>query len=262
MYRFDDKVAVITGGASGIGAATARLLAAGGTRVAIADLPGSAGPALAEELGGLFVACDVAERAQVEALVAAAIDRFGGLDLLVNNAGIGSFGEAPDLDPESWRRVLAVDLDAVFYGARAAIPAMRARGGGTIVNVASISGMAGDYGFAAYSAAKGAVINYTRTLAIDHAKDNIRVNSVCPGLVDTPLTGAFKTIPGLADLWQAGIPMGRAARPEEIAQVIVFLLSDAASYMTGSNVVVDGGATAHTGQPNLVKLMGGAVPTV
>ena len=260
MKAFDDRIAIVTGGASGIGAATARLLAQGGARVMIGDLPGSAGAELAAELGGRFTPCDVAERAQVETLVAAAVDAFGGLDLLVSNAGIGSFGEAPDLDPEAWRRVLAVDLDAVFFGARAAIPAMRARGGGAIVNVASISGMHGDYGFAAYSAAKGAVINFTRTLALDHAKDNIRVNAVCPGLVDTPLTGAFKTVPGLAELWQAGIPMGRAARPEEIAQVIVFLLSDAASYMTGSNVVVDGGVTAHTGQPNLVKLMAGAAP--
>ena len=124
----------------------------------------------------------------MERLVAATVaQRFGRLDVLVNNAGIGSFGETPDVDPEQWHRVIAVDLHSVFYGCRAAIPQLRRAGGGAIVNTASISGLGGDYGFAAYNAAKGAVVNYTRTLALDHAKDGIRTNAVCPGPIDTPL---------------------------------------------------------------------------
>ena len=130
---------------------------------------------------------DVADRAQVEAFVDAGAERFGRLDVLFNNAGIGAFGRTPDLDPEVWKRVIEVDLHSVFYGCRAAIPHLRRAGGGAIVNTASISGMGGDYGLSAYNAAKGAVLNYTRTLAIDHARDGIRVNSVCPGPIDTPL---------------------------------------------------------------------------
>jgi meso-butanediol dehydrogenase/(S,S)-butanediol dehydrogenase/diacetyl reductase len=255
--RFADRIAIVTGAASGIGAATVRLLVAGGAKVMLADLETSAGAALAAELGQAFTAVDVAERAQLDALVAATVDRFGGLDILISNAGIGSFGEAPDMDPEMWHRVIAVDLDAVFFGARAAIPVMRARGRGVIVNTASISGLGGDYGFAAYNAAKAAVINLTRTLAIDHGKDGIRVNALAPGLVATPITSALSDVPGLSEAWNALIPLGRPARPEEMAEVIAFLASDAASYITGATIVADGGMTAHTGQPNFTRVLGG-----
>ena len=258
MARFAAQVALITGGASGIGAATARLLAAEGAHVTIADLPSSDGAAVAAAMGARFHAVDVADADAVGAMVAAVATAGGRLDLLVNNAGIGAMAEAPDLDPAMWRQVLAVDLDAVFHACRAAIPLMRAQfrangRGGAIVTTASISGLFGDYGFAAYNAAKAAVINLTRTLAIDHGKDGIRVNAVAPGLVDTPLAGHLAAIPGLMDGWLQNIPLGRAARPEEIAEVIAFLLSPAASYMTGAIVVADGGATAHTGQPNFIR---------
>jgi meso-butanediol dehydrogenase/(S,S)-butanediol dehydrogenase/diacetyl reductase len=126
-----------------------------------------------------------------------------------------------------------------------------------IVNTASISGLGGDYGFAAYNAAKAGVINLTRTLAVDHGKDNIRVNALAPGLVNTPLTGALADVPGLAEAWHALIPLGRAAEPHEMAEVIAFLVSDAASYITGSTIVADGGMTAHTGQPNFTRVLGG-----
>ncbi|WP_374575066.1 SDR family NAD(P)-dependent oxidoreductase [Phenylobacterium sp.] len=258
MTSFHDRATVVTGGASGIGAATVRRLAAGGAKVLICDLNAEAGAALAHEVGGgaRFRQVDVADPAQIEAMVAEADAAYGRLDILINNAGIGSFGETPDMAPELWRQVMAVDLDAVFHACRFAIPLMKRGGGGAIVNTASISGLFGDYGFSAYNAAKAGVINYTRTLAIDHAKDAIRVNALCPGLIDTPLTAGLKAIQGLEQHWTGLIPMGRAGKPDEMAAVICFLASDEASYVTGSIVVADGGVTAHTGQPQFTKLMG------
>ncbi|HEY2658756.1 MAG TPA: SDR family NAD(P)-dependent oxidoreductase [Caulobacteraceae bacterium] len=256
--RFQDKVAVVTGGASGIGAATVRLLAAEGAKVVVVDLNEVQGHSVVEGLEAdrsLFLRCDVSEREQVEAVIRTAHERFGRLDVLFNNAGIGCFGETPDLDPEVWARVIAIDLNSVFYACRVAIPLMRANGGGAIVNTASISGLAGDYGFTAYNAAKGAVINYTRALAIDHAKDNIRVNALCPGLIDTPLTAVAKQMSGVLDVWLDGIPMRRAGTPEEMAKVVAFLASDDASYVTGTIMVADGGKTAGTGQPDLAKFL-------
>jgi meso-butanediol dehydrogenase/(S,S)-butanediol dehydrogenase/diacetyl reductase len=255
MARFDGKVAVITGGASGIGAATARLMAREGAKIVLADLQADLGQAVAAETGGRFLRTDVAEREQVEALIADAVQAHGRIDILFNNAGIGSFGETPDLDPEAWRRVMAVDLDAVFYACRAAIPVMRSQGGGAIVNTASISGLGGDYGFSAYNAAKGALINYTRTLAVDHGKDGIRVNALCPGYIDTPLASVLKELPGLVDAWLPTIPLQRSGTSEEMAEVVAFLASEAASYVTGSIIVADGGMTARTGQPNFVRMI-------
>ena len=145
-----------------------------------------------------------------------------------------------------------MNVHAILYGCRAAIPHMRAQGGGAIVNTASISGLVGDYGFGAYSASKGAVVNYTRTLAIDHAKHNIRVNALCPGFIaGTGLTELVDAAPPLATAWRQAIPMGRGGTAEEMAKVAVFLASDDASYVTGANIVADGGLTAHTCQPNV-----------
>lgn len=255
--RFGGKVVVITGGASGIGAAAARRFHSEGASVVIADLDDGRGAALAAELGAraVYHRTDVAEAAQVDALMQAAVDAFGRLDVLFNNAGIGSFGETPDLPIEQWKRVIAVDLDAVFYGSRAAIPHMRKTGGGAIINTASASGMAGDYGFAAYNAAKGGVINYTRAAAIDHAHEKIRVNAVCPGPVETPILMGIMEVPGLHDAWVKTVPAQRFAKPEEIAAVVTFLASDDASYVTGAIVPVDGGLTAHTGQPRIKDFM-------
>lgn len=253
--RFENKIALVTGAASGIGAATARLLAHEGAAVVLADISDEGGRSLAADIGpsAMAVKCDVASAGEVKALIQAAITRHGRIDILFNNAGIGSFGTSVEVQPADWERIIAVDLHSVYYACHFAIPHMPR--GSAIVNTASISGMGGDYRFAAYNAAKGAVINYTRALAIDHARDGIRVNALCPGLVDTPITAGVQQLPGLREDWESRIPLGRAAQPEEMANVVAFLASDAASYMTGSIIVADGGTTAHTGQPEVAQFM-------
>lgn len=259
--RFGGKIGIVTGGASGIGEAFARRIHGEGASVMIADLDAAKGEALAAELGAgaAFRSTDVSDAAAVGDLVDACAAQFGGLDVLFNNAGVGCFGLTPDLSIEEWHRVIAVNLDAVFYGCRAAIPHMRKRGGGAIVSTASASGMAGDFGFTAYNASKAAVINYTRSLAIDHAQENIRANAVCPGPVETPiLMNGVSAVPGLKQEWESIVPARRFARPEEIAAVAVFLCSDDASYVTGVSIPVDGGLTAHTGQPDLRARMAAA----
>ncbi len=259
--RFDNKVVVVTGGASGIGLAATRRFSAEGAMVVIADVNDALGEAAARDLGSeraLYVHTDVAAWDQVEGLMRRAADTFGGLDVVFNNAGVGSFAATPDLALDDWRRVIDIDLTGVFHGCRAAIPLMRLRGGGAIVNTASISGLAGDYSFAAYNAAKGAVINYTRAAAIDHAREGIRINAICPGPVDTPLIAGVNQLPGVREIWDEAVPLGRFARPEEIAAVAAFLASDDASYIVGAAIAVDGGVTAHTGQPNLPRLLSAA----
>lgn len=251
--RFENKVAVLTGAASGIGAATARLLAREGAHVVLADLNDNGGASIAADLGATAMAikCDVSSAADIEALIKAAVDHYGRIDILFNNAGIGSFGTSVEIQPAEWERVIAVDLHSVYYACHFAIPHMPR--GSAIVNTASISGLGGDYRFAAYNAAKGAVINYTRALAVDHARDGIRVNALCPGLVDTPITAGAQQLPGLKEEWESRIPLGRAAQPEEMASVVAFLASEDASYVTGTIMVADGGTTAHTGQPEVAR---------
>lgn len=245
MGRFAGKVAVVTGGASGIGAATVARLASEGAKVMVADLsePAPAGDSVR------FTRTDVASHEQVRALIDATLAAWGRIDILVNNAGTGSLAATPDMELAEWERVFAVNSTAVFLCCHAAIPQMREHGG-AIVNTASISGLFGDYAMAAYNASKGAVVNYTRALALECAPHGIRVNAVCPGLVDTPMASAAIADPVDREFWFGAIPLGRAARPDDIASVIAFLASDDAAYMTGANVPVDGGITAHTGQPN------------
>ena len=260
--RFEGKVVLVTGAASGIGAATARRFAEEGALLMLGDTNEESGAALAKEIGGgagrsVFLVTDVRDLAQVDALTCAAVERFGRLDVVFNNAGIGAYGQVPDLDPETWHNVIAVDLHAVFYGCRAAIPHLRASGGGAIVNTASISGIAGDYGLSAYNAAKGAVVNLTRTLAIDHARENIRVNAICPGPIETPLVAPVLQNERAVEEYAKLIPMGRVGQPEEIAGVVAFLASEDASYLTGAAIVVDGGVTAATGQPNFTRVFFG-----
>ena len=236
--RFTGKVALITGGGSGIGAATARLMAREGAKVVVVDLVPDSAEAVAAETGGLALTADVADRAVVEAFVARAAEEHGRLDILVNNAGIGCFGRTPDLEPETWERVIAIDLNAVFYACRAAIPHMIGRKS-AIVNTASISGLGGDYGFTAYNAAKAGVINYTRSLAVDHAREGIRVNCLSPGPFPQPWAP-----PGLAETLSKKLPMGRMGTPNELKGPLLLLASEAGSFITGQNLIVDGGWTA------------------
>ena len=245
--RFEGKVAIVTGGASGIGAATVERLLAEGASIVAADRTAPNAP---DSAALVHHRADLSDPEAVTAMVAAAVARFGRIDYLVNNAGTGGLADAADQSDAEWARIFAINTHAVMYGCRAAIPVMRAQGSGAIVNIASISGLGGDYGMGAYAASKGAVVNYTRSVAMDCARDGIRVNALCPGLIDTPLSAV---IPDRAR-WAAGIPMGRSAHPSEIASVIAFLLSDDASFMTGSIIVADGGLTAYTGQPRSPSL--------
>ena len=258
---FAGKVAIVTGGASGMGAATVRLLAARGGTVVIADIGVETGETLARELGGpvTFVRCDVTDIAATEALVATTLDRLGRLDLLFNNAGKGHLAETPALDPADWHEIVAINLHSVFNVSKFAIPAMKRSGGGAIVNTASVDGLAADQGMPAYNAAKGGVVNYTRSLALECARHNIRVNAVCPGWIsDTPMTAHMASIPAVAEAWSRSVPMGRGGRAIEVAQVMVFLASDAASYVSGAIVPVDGALLCETGFPRLSDLAGGA----
>lgn len=257
-FRFEGKVAIVTGGTTGIGSATARRLVEEGARVMVAARRPEPGLALEQELGRdrlRFCKCDVTVQADVDALVAMTAETFGGLDVPINNAGVTCFGGyTPDLSSQDWHQTIAINLHSIYYACKAAIPHMKRRGGGAIVNTTSISGISADYGFTAYNAAKGGAINYTKALAIDHAQDNIRVNTVAPGLVDTPMADALEQFQ-VRDSWVENIPMKRGGKPDEIANIIVFLASDEASFMTGSVVVADGGLSAATGQPNLPKLL-------
>ena len=258
--RFADRVVLVTGAASGIGAASARRFAAEGASLALCDLNAEGLSQVAKEIGeaGAAVttaAVDVADRGQVEDFTRDAAGHFGRIDVVFNNAGVGAYGQTPDLDPETWHRTIAIDLHSVFYGCRVAIPYLREVGGGAIVNTASISGMAADHGLGAYNAAKGAVLNYTRALAIDHAREGIRVNAVCPGPIETGLTEPLLANERIAQGYRELIPMGRVGRAEEVASVVCFLASEDAAYVTGAAIVVDGGITATNGQVNFTHII-------
>lgn len=247
--RFDGKVAIITGSASGIGKATAELMASEGCKILIADLSPD-GERLALSLvdqgfEAIYRKIDVSREDQVSNMVSAAVDRWGRLDVMVANAGIGGRGSADETPLGDWEHVLAVNLTGVFLCSKHAIPAMRATGGGAIVNTASIMGIVGTQGAASYIAAKGAVISLTRSTALDCARHQIRVNAVCPGHLDEPPSrgGAVARVVSKEDL-VALYPIGRLGLPSDIANAIAFLASAEASFITGTSLVVDGGYTA------------------
>jgi NAD(P)-dependent dehydrogenase (short-subunit alcohol dehydrogenase family) len=253
-FRLDGKVALVTGGGSGIGAAICQAYVEQGARVVVAELNQERGAHVAGELGeaSLFWATDVSQPGSVQAAVAAGVERFGRLDVLVNCAGIGLVGSVQETELSDWDRLFAVNVTGVFHGSRAAVDQMlrQAPKGGVIVNIASVAGMIGVARRFAYCATKGAVIAMTRQLAVDYVKDGIRCNAICPGTVYSPFVEGYvarfhsdtreQTIQEL----HARQPMGRMGRPDEVADLAVYLASEEASFMTGSAVVLDGGWTA------------------
>ena len=249
--RFTDKTVLITGAGSGIGTATARRFASEGANVV---LNGRRAAKLAEVAAHLDPARtlvhpgDASVEAEVEALVAAAVARFGGLDVLVANAGTFAGSTATKTSTDDWRKVMATNLDGVFFAVRAALPHLIARKG-NIVSVASVSGLGGDWGAVAYNASKGGVVNMTRALAMDNGRHGVRVNSVCPSLTITEMTAGMTGNAELMAKFAERIPLGRAAEADEVASVIAFLASDDARFVTGVNLPVDGGVGASNGQP-------------
>jgi NAD(P)-dependent dehydrogenase (short-subunit alcohol dehydrogenase family) len=252
MGRLDGKVAVITGAASGIGRASAVRFAGEGAAVVLADLNAEGGEAAVRECkenGGraVFQKTDVASEGDIKAVVARAVREFGKLDVIYNNAGLGgAVGTIEEITAENWDRSLAILLRAVFLGMKYAVPEMRKAGAGSIISTASVAGLRGGAGPHAYSAAKAAVINLTRSVALEVGADRIRVNCICPGGINTPLI--YKRIPGgepVAGQFLAqaqAIP--RAGRPEDIANMALFLASDESEWVTGTAMVVDGGLMA------------------
>ncbi|AVQ98694.1 glucose 1-dehydrogenase 1 [Oceanobacillus picturae] len=244
MGKLQDRVAIITGGASGIGAATAKLFVSEGAKVVLVDLNEEKGKAFQEELQAqgaeaLFVKANITSEEEVANVFKETTNKFGKVDIVFNNAGIGRVHSSHDLDYSEWRNTVNVDLDGVFLVAREAIRGMLESGEGTIVNTASMYGWVGSPGSAAYNAAKAGVINLTRSLALEYAEKNIRINALCPGFIDTPI------IPEESKKELSSItPMKRLGKAEEMAKAVLFLASDDSSYMTGNSLTVDGGYTA------------------
>ena len=243
--RLEGRVAVVTGGASGIGLATVRRLAAEGAHVVIGDLDPAAGKAAADEVGGLFVATDVTDAAAVDNLFQQAFDTYGSVDIAFNNAGISPPDDASILDTglEAWRKVQEVNLTSVYLCCKAAIPHMQRQGKGSFINTASfVAVMGAATSQISYSASKGGVLAMSRELGVEFARQGIRVNALCPGPVNTPLLQElFAADPERAARRLVHVPMGRFAEPEEIAAAVAFLASDDSSFITANTFLVDGG---------------------
>ncbi len=243
--RLDDRTAVVTGGCSGIGLATVRRFAAEGARVVVGDVDSERGPGIAEEVGGLYLHCDVTDAEQVEAMFAAADSEYGSVDVAFNNAGISPPDDSSILETgvEAWRRVQEVNLTSVYLCCKAVLPYMRAQQRGSIINTASfVAVMGAATSQISYSASKGGVLAMSRELGVQFAREGIRVNALCPGPVNTPLLQElFAKDPERAARRLVHIPMGRFAEPDEIASAVLFLASDDSSFVTASQFLVDGG---------------------
>lgn len=249
---FDNKVVLITGGSAGIGRAAALAFAAGGAKVVIGDVNDEGGEETAQmidDAGGMahYQHCDVRQAADVEALVNAAVDSFGGLHIALNNAGVANkfFKNLIDVDEDNYDFVMDVNVKGVWLGMKYQIPAIITSGGGAVINLASVAGLVGSRGGAVYSASKHAVVGLTKSAALEYNKHNIRVNAVCPSFVDTNMVkSVFSTAPQLGEKFIRANPMRRLGTPEEIASAILWLASDSASFVNGVALATDGGLTA------------------
>ncbi|EST20744.1 SDR family NAD(P)-dependent oxidoreductase [Streptomyces roseochromogenus] len=252
--RFTGKVVIVTGGGSGIGAATAyRLGREGATVIAVGRTEDRLKAAAAEAPAGSTIVprvADVSDESAVTAVIDGVAQEYGRLDVLVNNAAIAAPGTVEHTDTPTWRQIFAVDVDGVFFASRAALPHLR-RNGGCIVNVGSVSGLGGDWGLAAYNAAKGALVNLTNAMALDHGHEGVRVNAVHPSLTRTAVVAPIVENEETLAAFRQRIPMRRPAEPAEVADVIAFLASSDARFVNGAHIPVDGGLGASNGQPPL-----------
>ncbi|MDX3926302.1 MAG: SDR family NAD(P)-dependent oxidoreductase [Shinella sp.] len=251
LFSLSNKVAIITGGASGQGKVAAELFAEQGAKVVVADIDLSGAERVAEAIGGTAVRVDVAKEADVEAMVDFACETFGGIDILFNNAGVGfsassryTMASITETPGEAWDAILDINLKGLAMGCKHAIPKMVKRGGGAIINNASINALAGVHGADAYTAAKGGIVSLTRVLAADWGAKNIRVNCICPGPVKTPMISALLKEADFNAAMTQSVPMGRVSTAEEIAAVALFLATPAAGYINGAILPVDGGWSA------------------